>query len=305
MENNIDDVLVKWFQERRRGAEIFMDDLTLLSGVSQGQISRIETGASKLTISTCVRLAYGLGVEFQEITSFLETPILAPPQLGSRECVDASDINAFLRYYREERREAMGVLEYFYDKIQNATLEDANDAYTWQSIADTIWRATEASPVELTPLPYPQNLNVDHLVEMFVSGATMTFQDVGVFIKKRRAQKHLSLRNMAEKINISYVAITRFEQGRLRRSSPSTLIGIGGELDYLDAFWGMAWAASEYDTNILFQRSLDGGFYPSDDLQRNLADTLMKISRWNYVIYLGGTDWIDELRRVLAPYYRS
>ena len=303
MKNNTDDVLVKWLQERRRGAEILMDDLTLLSGVSQGQISRIETGASKLTISTCVRLVYGLGIEFQEIASFLEIPPLSPPQLGSRECVDASDISAFLRYYQEERREAVGVLEYYYDKIQRATLEDSNDGYSWENTVDTIWRATEASPAELTPLPYPQNLSVDHLVEIFVSGSAMTFQDVGVFIKKRRTQKRLSLRTMAEKINVSYVAITRLERGRLRRSFPSTLIGVGKELEYLDAFWGMAWAASEYDTNILFQRALDSGFYPSDYLQKNLADSLIKIFRWSYALYPGDNSWIDELRGLLNPYY--
>ena len=309
MINNADDVLVEWLHKRRQDAKVQMDDLTLLSGVSQGHISRIETGVSKLTINACVRLVYGLGIEFQELASFLDVPVLYPPQLEPREnhtlFINATDISAFLGYYRDERREAIDSLSNTYHRVQLAALERSpQSAYSWQDAAESIWRATEASSVELSALPYPQNLDVDYLIEMFVSGAIMTFRDAGVFIKKRRANKSLSLRDVAEKINVSHVSLTRLEQGRMSRAFLSTLIGVGKELQYLDALFGMVWAASEYDTNILFQRTADDGLYPSDDLQRNLADTLIMISRWYYALYPEDTDWIDKLRVLLSPYYR-
>jgi len=231
--------------------------------------------------------------------------VLYPATLGSREYIDSSDISAFLKYYRVERREAVSLLVYFYDIVQDLIEREVGDsARENQDVYDAIWRATEASPVELSLLPYPGNLKADGLLEIFVSGGVITFRDAGIFVRKRREKMKKSLRNMAEEINISHVALTRFEQGRIGRSSFSTIIGIGEALNAVDEVSGIVWAAGEYETNILFQRALeDGYYYPSDDLQKNLANTLVTIFRWLYSSYPEYLDWIDKLRDVLNPFY--
>ena len=305
MRKNVDDSLVKWLHMLRREYGILMDDLTLLSGISQGHISRIETGASKLTVSSCVQLVYGLGQDYRDVASFLKVPVLYPTVLGSREYIDASDIGAFLKYYRAERREAVNLLGHFYHLVHDLIKREGREpTCEYWEVDDVIWKATEASPVELSPLPYPSHFKADNLLEIFLSGGAITFRDAGVFVRKRRGEMKKSLRNMADEINISHVALTRFEQGRIGRSSFSTVIGIGEALDAVDEVLGIVWAASEYDTSILFQRVLDEGrYYPSDDLQRNLANTLMTIFRWFNSFHPRNLEWIDKLRDVLNPFY--
>lgn len=300
-----------WLRTERLQQDLDIRDLAALSQLSTAQISRIETGKSVVSLNSMIRMAYGLGMDLREIASRLELKVCIPKEkgmaLGEVWTITAQDTWAFWNYFREDPGQAKDTLIAAYDEVRKINPDRVEELPSEHRTADVIWRATEAHPSELVPLPYPLGLNENHINQVFLAGGLITLRDLGVYVRCCRQKKGISLRDTASRLSISHQALFRFETGDIDRISFLQVLELGKELAQEGNLLGLAWRAGEYQTGIHFNR-VAGTHAPADNWDGRVKaymDTLITIARWYMVLLPGQSKWLDDLHRYLIFYIDS
>lgn len=65
-----------------------------------------------------------------------------------------------------------------YDGGRRANPNQVEKLGSGEQTAEIICRATDASPLELVPFPYPQGLDESHIHRLFLSGGLITLRDL-------------------------------------------------------------------------------------------------------------------------------
>jgi transcriptional regulator with XRE-family HTH domain len=297
-----------WLRSERLQRDLDIRDLASLSNLSTAQISRIETGKSVVSLNSMIRLTYGLGMDLREVASKLELKVHIPRkkglELGDGWTVTAQDARALWNYFREDPGRVKDTFIEAYDGVRKTNPDRVEELGPEERTAEIVWRATDASPIELFPLPYPQGLDESHIQRIFLSGGLITLRDLGVYVRCCRQKKGISLRDTASRMSISHQALFRFENGDIDRISFLQVLELGKELEQEGDLLGLAWRAGEYQTGILFSR-LAGTLNPADgwdDRVKAYMDTFIAVARWYMVFMPGESKWMDDLHRYLVFY---
>lgn len=154
--------------------------------------------------------------------------------------------------------------------------------------AEIVWRSTDAHETELVPLVYPSGLTQIQILQIYLADGIMTFQDLGILVRRKRQESGMPLRALAEKMKISHDTIARLERGEVDRILFSDSINLEGSLNsYKGVLPSIAWAAAEYQTGIVSCKY----YSQQEDCQvpakywnprmKAYADALITISRWH------------------------
>ena len=290
-----------WLRSERLQRDLDIRDLAEISGLSTAQISRIETGKSAVSLNSMIRLTYGLGMDLREVASKLELKVHIPrkmgTELGEGWTVTAQDAQAFWNLFRENPNLIKDTLIEIYDVVRRANPDRVKEINTGERTAEIIWRATEASPTEYVPLPYPGGLTSNHVQQIFADGGLITLRDVGAYVRNYRQKKGMSLRNTSAQLSISHQALFRFENGDIDRISFLQVLELEKELDRRGDLLVLAWRAGEYQTGILFNRlaNLSEPVGNWESRQKAYIDVFITIARWYLVLLPGDSKWLDDL----------
>ncbi len=297
-----------WLRSERLQRDLDIRDLAALSNLSTAQISRIETGKSVISLNSMIRMAYGLGLDLREVASRLELKVIIPKkqglELGEGWTVTAQDTWAFWNYFHDNPRRVKDLLIELYDEIRKKNPDRVEEIQSGERTSEIIWRATDAFPGMLVPLPYPQGVSDSDIRHIFLTGGLITLRDLGVFVRSCRQKKGISLRDTASKLSISHQALFRFENGDIDRISFLQVLELEKALEQEGTLLGLAWRAGEYETGILFSR-LASMHRPADSWDERVkayTDTFITLARWYMFLLPEESAWMDQLHEYLLFY---
>ncbi|NMC34879.1 MAG: XRE family transcriptional regulator [Veillonellaceae bacterium] len=305
------DKLGTWIRSVRLEKGLEIKDLSYESGLTSAQISRIETLNSDVTVNSIVRIAYGLNIEIKDVLAELEIRAFFPCLLNTgqqgktSDIVTIQDVEAFLRFYRSEPRQAKDELINAYHVIRENNRDQQEEKLSEFDTADIVWEATQALSKKYLPIPYPKGMKEETIEEIYRAGGVITIRDLAAYVMACRRSSGLSLRKMAEFTEVSYNAIARLERGELERISFTEITALEKALKLDGTLIAICWAAGEFQTGISRVKVLtDQSPLPVsgwDVEELAFADTLITIVRWNTQLSIN-RDWIIELKRILSFY---
>ena len=298
--------LSNWLRDQRIQSQLDVRELSSKSFVTTAQISRIENNLSGITVNTLVRLGYGLDFGLDEVLSELK---IYPhfPRLKNNWMREESDLPipriddayAIWLFFRDEAQRAKGLMYDGYLQVQSHLGEKDDD--TMQKSMDAVWEVLQAHSNKFFPLPYPAGMTEDHSLAIYARDGVFTNRDLGVRLKATRAEKSLSLRELADKTKISYSVLSRLEHGIIERVYFEYILKLDQALEMDGELIALAWAAGEYESgfsllNYVNEKKMELQKYDYQDwepVSKAWADTLITICRWHHVLELPSTWWMN------------
>lgn len=287
-------------------------DLSLEIGLTGAQISRIETSVSDITLSSIIRIAYGLNLSLQDVLAELEIRAFFPRLIDngvtdrSSEIVTIQDVEAFLEYYRDEPGQAKDLLISAYHVVRENGPNWQEEKPSDRDTAEIIWEATQAHSNKFLPIPYPKGFKEEVIEEIYRKGGVITIRDLAGYILACRRSSGQSLRKLAESTDVSFNSIARLERGEIERISFTEIISIDKALNLDGRMIAVSWAAGEFNLGIsrikamADQTPLPSSGWAPEELA--FADTLITITRWNSVLSVND-GWLEKLRNDNLSYY--
>ncbi|MEI7849576.1 MAG: helix-turn-helix transcriptional regulator [Chloroflexota bacterium] len=307
-------------KEIRNQQDLILSDLSDLSGITIAQISRIESGKSEITLNAIARLAFGLGLSFEEL---LTTIILSKDEelhikYLSDICHDLvpqryqqtrfkklepelpipqpKDLYNFVRLFRASPTEAEnilieGILEVFPDLPK-------------EKAADLIAHAIHPVSEKVIPIAYPRgkaSLDEDPFDVIYKAGGELMLSDLAEYVRLTRARYGSSLRKITEN-RLSHNTLANIEQGLIGRILFSLVIHLDYYLEQDGALLVLAWTVAEYETGIVnsINRSQKerGPIVEWEQAEKAVADTFITICRWRF-FQEGEQNWWNQTRQLL------
>lgn len=301
-----------WIRSVRLEKGLEIKDLSYESGLTSAQISRIETLNSDVTVNSIVRIAYGLNIDLKdvlaelEIRAFFSSLLDTEHQDKSSDIVTVQDVEAFLKFYSSEPRQAKDVLITAYHLIREKNQEQQKEILSEFDTADIIWEATQALSKKYLPIPYPKGPREEIIEEIYRKRGVITIRDLAAYVMACRRSSGQSLRELAEYTDVSYNAIARLERGELERISFTEIISLDKALNLDGRMIAICWAAGEFNTGISRIKAMaDQNPLPSygwDPEELAFVDTFVTITRWNSVLSVNNS-WLETLREENLSYF--
>ncbi len=294
-----------WLKRERIAQGLEQIELAELSGLESSTIGRIENGRTNPTLFAVIRICYGLGLSQKHFMHAIGLNAFLSEHQGARsdtgEVLTIEDIEAFFSFYRNQPMEAKGYLYKTFGWIR--FLAGKSSAESMESDgAEIIGEMIRAQNLDLSTLPYPEEINKDAFWSIYILGGVITLKDVGVYIRLIRQSKNLSLRDLAKEVNTTHTAIRRLEMGAIERIDIADLIAVDRVIGVENDILTLCWAAGEFHTGILRNKLSEErmdlppiGWAPEE---YNFAITLSVIERWYSHYQARSIDWLKELRRL-------
>jgi transcriptional regulator with XRE-family HTH domain len=292
-----------WLKKQRVAQGMEQIELAELAGLESSSIGRIENGRTNPTLYAVIRICFGLGLSQKDFMYAIGLSTFLPEHQGARsdkgEVLTIEDIEAFYNFYRNQPMEAKGYLYKTFAWIR--FLAGKSSAETMERDgAEIIGEMIRAQNLDLPTLPYPEEIGNDSFWEIYISGGVITLKDVGLYMRRVRQNKNLSLRDLAKAVNNTHTAIRRLEMGAIERIDITDLIAVDRVIGVENDILTLCWAAGEFHTGILRNKLSDErqdlpplGWQPEEF---NFAMALSMIERWYYQYQHGNIDWLKELR---------
>jgi len=306
--------LGSWIRTERINKVLDITDLSLQIGLTGSQISRIETSVSDITLSSIIRIAYGLNFSLQDVLAELEILAFFPRLIDngaadrSSEIVTIQDVEAFLEYYHDEPGQAKDTLIGAYHLIRESKPNWQEEKLSERDTAEIIWEATQAHSNKFLPIPYPKGVEEEAIEDIYKKGGVITIRDLAGYILACRRSSGQSLRKLAESTDVSFNSIARLERGEIERISFTEIISIDRALNLDGRMIAVSWAAGEFNIGVSRIKAMadqtplpSSGWAPQE---LAFADTLITITRWNSVLSVN-PGWFEKLRKENLSYYYS
>ena len=292
--------LTEWLRSIRTDRTVSLQDISDITGLATSQISRIEQGKSDLTLFSVAKICYALRLDLFDLQralrwekSLFDILILRPSIPPADAVVIPSDIAAIINFYNYDPVAAKEFLRKSFNWVRFSAGFEKNIQETQAN--QFVKEAIEPLGDNYKSAPYPSTLNDDLVLETYMIKGALSIFDLGLFIRQRRKQKTLSLKQLAKKSGISFSALRRIEVGEIERIKFSDIfsidIALGNEGDIL----AVAWDVAQLYTGISLAESELCSLEQWDVREKGLAETLMAISRW-YQVFLPNQNWLKKLR---------
>jgi transcriptional regulator with XRE-family HTH domain len=242
---------------RPEGKKIGLVELSKLSGISFGQIARIEKNQSIPTIHTLVKICNALGLTLQQILLELGLESLAnsswvfprtyvlPFRLGAaqfiellatenkKEFIKATGQNSpwthsFAFHYNEEK----DMVEYPYVPGKPSD-EEAYGAFTSRHLYRLI-------------------------ADEYFSGHIIIGQDLDAYLGAWREDRGISRAEMSRVLDVEYHVIERIETSQTRLFDWNFCMKLEEKLNMAGAAIALAWAVAEFNTGLFLKQFFSG-----------------------------------------------
>ncbi|RMD66392.1 XRE family transcriptional regulator [Candidatus Parcubacteria bacterium] len=286
--------LIELFKATRRRRHWSGYQLAERTWLSQGQISRIESGKSELTLPAAVKLAFGLGIPYEQAAGHVGVPAIQPARplkaTGQHFFITPLDA-AFLGAYLASQ-----------DGEWDAPPEIQIAIAT--ALTDTPSRGRRASRPTLLPHPGAR-LSWDILQEMYHKDCLLTFEDFGASVRHWRLKAGLSGEELADHLRGSKINLYAIEKGERKMLPVSTVLQLEHILQAKGWLLAFAWRAAEHFTGLYrhhVEASLGITLPPHTGRETDLLNKVLFTARWCLVLGEQDSAWLDDLRARAKEY---
>lgn len=250
----------EWIRRSRKAQKLDLRALAGKTGVEAGTISRVENARTQVTLSTAIRICEGLGVTGFDLLEAVRGKHV-PSQEESSSVRDKAiptmeDIEAFLVSLQSDPPAGYHTLSRLLNKV--ITLR-GREAETAQRESSHVFHPEEIhcllfhSPVYQFEVHYPPNMRTEDILIIYKRGGALTLADIGMYIKKIRREKQMTLAHLEGTAKVSISVLSRLETGLLEQVKLADILNLDEQLEQDGKLLLMYWRA--YRLNDLVSHS--------------------------------------------------
>jgi len=302
----------EWVHKIRTQQNLDVRSFAEKTGVDGSTISRIENAKTQSTLYTAFRICEGLQVPLPILIHELKGTYPSIKQSLDETKNQVRESNANYATQREENRVVtINDIEIFIDsfyKDRTARKEDlakhlnyivASDIDSQLEhpqenffVPEDIEKLLLNSPVYQFELQYPSELSAEAILAIYKQSGAMTLTDIGVYTRKIRTEKKVSLEKLENIVKISSSVLSRLETGALDRIKFADILILDEQLEQGWTIISMYWEACKFQEKFLYRHhhvpneritSSPGSF---DDVEFKLASVYITVYRWLYYFSL-------------------
>jgi transcriptional regulator with XRE-family HTH domain len=298
-----------WLKKTRQSKGLTLPQLAYLAGLSHAALSRIETGASAVTLFTLVRIFHAYHYTYSAIYDDLDLPVWSPPvysDLEVKRVVDdypsltLPDVEDFIRFYEKQADLASQLISRLIGTKAVQAIHKLPGSVSKEQKQELINLFDRYYDKEYAEFP-PVTLYIYRCI--YLSGGAITLKDMGGYLKECRLAKDVSLRQLAKEIRITAPGLGLLEKALGDRTKVVDLLNLDKALGLNGELLAFAWRTAELYTGVMRHASYTrrGNEPPIGwtDEQIRLFERLLLVSRL-YQCYLPeDREWIKDFREVV------
>ncbi len=277
--------IAAWLKDKRQAAGLDLRKLAGIAGTNKGQISRIETESTSITMNFLVVLLWALKVDADEFVSTFGLPPILPSDQSMEDwphqrqesgTIRPAIVTQFVEKFENKIPQAIQILA----KELGEAFKKAPSPLLFQ---DDLEERLQKAVLHGELLPNPTDLTIEMLSKFYADGGVITLADAGNFVRLYRQKLQLSLDDLAKLSQSTKSTLGRLENGQSDRIMLNDFARLDKALDAGGQVFSMYWVVAQ----------LEMGVYPTTgELQARvirqaqinyLGDTFVKVTRWSYV----------------------
>jgi len=302
-----------WLKENRKRQDLTLTELSLKTGINNGQLSRVETGSSSLTLFSTVRIMHVLNLSWTSLFSegliderARGLPIYKNAKPSNLECLNFADIDALTASGLIKTGKAseivVALMKMFIEKFE---LQLGDDRLTHLSkglysyLGNTI-KTTRGLPKELAHISfaYPMELDPNLLRKIYLDGGVFIMQDLSFYIKQLRLSKKISLREQAKAIDMTHPALRALETRMNDKVKLDDIINLDKKLELDGELIVFAWRTAEFYMGISqIVSKLEKKVCPREIMDVELVEKLVVLSRLFLYYFPTDFEWLNWYRK--------
>lgn len=302
-----------WLKENRKRQGLTLTELSLKTGINNGQLSRVETGSSSLTLFSTVRIMHVLNLSWSSLFSeglidegAKGLPIYKNAKPSNLECLNFGDIDALTASGLIKTGKASEIVvaltKMFIEKFELLLSVDrltfiSKGLYSY--LGNTI-KTTYGLPKELAHISfsYPNEMDPKVLREIYLAGGVFIMQDLSFYIKQLRQSKKISLREQAKAIGMTHPALRALETRINEKVKLDDIINLDKQLELDGELIVFAWRTAEFYMGISqIVSKLEGKVYPREIMDVQLVEKLIVLSRLFLYYFPTDFEWLKWYRK--------
>jgi transcriptional regulator with XRE-family HTH domain len=282
--------------------------------VNVGTVSRVERDRVEPTLETTLRLCAGIDLA---LSDYVRAAAPGAFPRASRRLVwagqdrpvlAAADVVAFVDLSERRWARAQRLFEGLLDRIQAVRPGIRRESRFSVRDVLTALRLDDRSgfPAGLMPydydLEYPPDADDTDALRLHRSGSLLTYHDVGLYLRRARLERFLTLAALETATGLSDSVLCRLERGSLENLKLTTLVLLDEQLGCRGELLALSWRAAELHAGLI-QRGAKPDRGPRGEwnrLQFLTSRELVKVSRWLDRLSPDGSRWLDDLRAGMA-----
>lgn len=260
----------EWLKQIRLKSGMTLTELQIKTGINHGQLSRIETGVSELTLFSLVKIMHAFKLSWSSLFSEgliegklrdlavyknLDTdhPVL--------ECLNFNDVDLLVNSSIIKTKKFSQIIANLV-KMYLANYGTRLSKSDLQIIMKDLYKGLGNIPpfdVYIPPAERREPVNIDlsfelpktevppnRLSEIYLSGGVIIMQDISFFIKSLRLEKEVSLREQAKAINLTHPALIAFETRLSDKVKVTDMTNLDMFLNLKGSLFVFSWRAAEF-----------------------------------------------------------
>jgi transcriptional regulator with XRE-family HTH domain len=250
----------EWIRSIRKAQKVDIRTLAGQTGVEASTISRVENTRTQVTLSTAIRICEGLGVTGHDLLEAVQEKHISY-QKDNRLTPDETiptleNVETFFTALHSNPQEGYYILSSLLKKVINLR----------GSGSETIQRESlhtfnpEGMPVLLFQSPiyqfevqYPPDIQPKDIIAIYTQEGALTLVDIGMYIKKIRREKQITLAHLEKVAKVSSSVLSRLETGLMEQVKLADILNLDEQLGQDGKLLLMYWRA--YRLNDLLSRS--------------------------------------------------
>jgi transcriptional regulator with XRE-family HTH domain len=287
----------EWIRMLRKQHNYDIRTLAEQSGVEASTISRVENERTQVTLLIAIRLCEGLGVSVSDVLTevYGVEPFKSAREgaVGSGAAPTEDDVEQFLSYYRDHRKEARNWLTDLLNKVNSM---NGNPARTLKPSSsrffgpEDIQKLLFDSTLYRFEIQYPPALTADQILAIYERGSMLTLTDIAEFTKKLRREKQVTLAKLERGARISQNMLSRLESPFIEQIKLADVVMFDELLERGGTLLKMYWSVYSFYQRLV-RRSAS-----TADQEMKLASIFVVICRWLQFLSPQDTSWMEHVR---------
>jgi transcriptional regulator with XRE-family HTH domain len=307
-----------YFKRLREETEhLTLKELESRCGLSRNTIYANENGA-EVSLNSAALMLYGLNRNFSDAAKDLGFSYRNPPQYdfsfkkdGQQYIIEVKDslksdspsltpkdIRKILNIFSVDPDWVLQVMDSFYRKILIETVSKKffNEGFLESQKSRNLSKQIESN----LPIVYP-NIDSPKMIEddLFKFNSALNNEDASTYLRLKRKEKEITMKELAEVSSSSYSVINRMELGHLQEIRLDDAVKLNNILTPDGTLLAIFTRSAELHTGIIkrpekiIEKPIPISWTKEEHI---LSNYLIRFGRWMEVHTEGNLHWINDLR---------
>ena len=297
-----------WLKQIRAERKLDARSLAKLTGVDASTITRLEGQRTQATLLTAVRLCEGLGVSLSKLLQALWGRPLREVKregiTGEPSVPTTRDVETFLQCFLANKEKGTEHLSNLLNQVvlqRSASEGKSTESEPPLFAPGDIQKLLFDTSVYRFELQYPPLLEAEDIVRIYHWGGVLTLTDIGVYLRKARQSRNVTLTRLEDSVKFSASGLSRLETGTAEQIKLADVVMLDEQLELEGQLLGMYWSVCKFNEQIIHQfaqRADRKSLSPAGKEEQvlKLASLFITTCRWLQALNPGDPSWIKSVR---------